>query len=251
MESNEMNTIVDGTDNYFFLYSGGLDSSYGLLKLLIKDDIVNPINLIFFNYGQCAEKFEWRAVQKVYSFLKENFDNRGILQTPIKFDLSSDLFSWTQSVSFTGTNSMPMNRNFAETEIENRNMVLFSILYSYILSLINQQNISHCKVIVFTGLRDKELPDASSSFFYHLNEAMDEYHKNYPFSVKFIVDENPNEILQNLKNNIFSLERQKIVEFCGSVSSCYCPKNGKPCYECPKCKNVDSIIKFVSNKGKF
>ncbi len=114
--------------------------------------------------------------------MKKNIKDRGILQKPIKFDIGSDLFCWTQSVSFTGIVRKPKNRNFAETEIENRNMVLFSVLYSYILSLINQQNVSQCKVIVYTGLRDKELPDASNSFFYHLNEAMVEYHKNYQFS---------------------------------------------------------------------
>lgn len=246
-----MHSIVEGDKNYFFLFSGGLDSSYGLLKLLIEGKIKKPINLIFFNYGQFSEKYEWQAVEKVYDFLERYFDTNNILQKPFKIDLSSDLFTWTESVSFTGSIHKPKNNKFAETEIENRNIVLFSILYSYILSLINRQAISKCEIIIYTGLRDKELPDASSSFFYHLNEAMKEYHEDYPFSVKFIIDETPNEILEKLKRNILPLDRKKIVEFCKSVSSCYAPKDGKPCYECAKCKNVDSIIKFVFNKGRF
>ena len=81
-----MHSIIGEDKNYFFLYSGGLDSSYGLMQLLIKDQIRNPINLIFFDYGQSAAKDEWQAVQKVYIFLKKNFDAHNILQRPLKFN---------------------------------------------------------------------------------------------------------------------------------------------------------------------
>ncbi len=238
--------------NYFFLYSGGLDSSYGLLKLLSKGEISSPLSLLFFDYGQSAAKYEWEAVERVYVFLeKNNLDSHNILQKPLRFDLRSDLFSWTESVSFTGTIHKPKNNKFSETEIENRNMVLFSVLYSYILSLVNRQNISQCDIVVYTGLRNKELPDASASFFYYLNEAMTEYHKDYRFSVEYIVEESPEKILEELKSGSLGLDRRQVLEFCESVSSCYSPINGKPCHKCPKCKDVDSITKFVFNQGRF
>ena|GEM_PF-6391293 len=243
--------ILSSDKNYFFLYSGGFDSSYGLLKLLIDGEMTSPLNIVFFDYGQAAATYEWEAVQKVYAFLKKSFDSSRTLQKPIRFDLRSDLFSWTDSVSFTGSNHTPKNANFSETEIENRNMVLFSVLYSYILSLINRQNIDRCEIVIFTGLRDKELPDASSSFFFHLSEAMEEYHKEYQISVEYIIDKTPAEILYELKNNVLGLNGAQVLEFCKSVSSCYRPQNGEPCYNCPKCKDVDSIIKFVFNKGRF
>jgi len=243
--------VLSEYKNYFFLYSGGLDSSYGLLKLLLDGKITSPINLIFFDYGQAAAGYEWEAVQKVCAFLKESFDSHNILQQPLRYDLRSDLFSWTDSVSFTGKNRKSTNARFSETEIENRNMVLFSVLYSYILSLLNQQNVGRCEIIVYTGLRDKELPDASSSFFFHLNEAMKEYHKEYQFSVEYLINKTPTEILKDLKDNVLNLNRAQALEFCESVSSCYNPIHGKPCYNCPKCRDVDSIIKFVSNKGRF
>ena len=243
--------VLSENKNYFFLYSGGLDSSYGLLKLLIGGEVTSPLNLLFFDYGQAAAKYEWKAVQKVYVFLKKNFDSQGILQRPLRFDLRSELFSWTESVSFTGSNHKPRNTNFSETEIENRNMVLFAVLYSYILSLVNRQNIGQCDVVIYTGLRDNELPDASRSFFFHLNEAMAKYHKQYQFSVNYLITETPNQILEDLKTNSLGLSRAQTLEFCESVSSCYRPVDGKPCYKCPKCKDVDSIIKFVSNRGRF
>ena len=246
-----MHTLSEGK-NYFFLYSGGLDSSYGLLKLLIENQITSPLNLVFFDYGQSAAKYEWNAVQKVYVFLEKNFDSHGVLQRPLRFDLRSDLFSWTESVPFTGnTDHRPRNTKFSDTEIENRNMVLFAVLYSYVLSLVNSQNISQCDTVVFTGLRDNELPDASSSFFYYLNEAMATYHKDYRFSVQYLIDKTPNEILEDLKSGSLPLSSEQALEFCESVSSCYSPIGGKPCQRCPKCIDLDSIIKFIWNKGRF
>jgi len=242
--------VLNKGKNHFFLYSGGLDSSYGLLKLLIRNEITDPLNILFFDYGQKAALYEWKAVQKVYAFLNKNLDSN-ILKQPHRFDLRSDLFSWTKSVSFTGMDHTPRNNDFSVTEIENRNMVLFSVLYSYILSLVNRQNIHQCEMIIYTGLRNKELPDASDSFFYYINEAMREYHKKYSFHVEYLVDKTPNEILNELKNNTLGLSSTQTLEFLKSVSSCYRPIDGKPCYTCPKCKEVDSIIKFVTNKGKF
>ena len=80
---------------------------------------------------------------------------------------------------------------------------------------------------------------------------MEEYHEEYRFSVEYLIDKTATQILEDLKNNTLSLNKAQVLEFCESVSSCYKPINGKPCYNCPKCKDVDSIIKFVSNKGRF
>lgn len=120
-------------------------------------------------------------------------------------------------------------------------MVLLSILYSYILSLIKKQKKSRCEVIILTGFRNNEMPDANSNFFSCLNNAMKLYHKEFSFSVKFIENLTPNDIFENLVNILKSERKSK--KFYDCTSSCYSPIDGKPCKQCPKCLMFEELLK--------
>jgi 7-cyano-7-deazaguanine synthase in queuosine biosynthesis len=142
--------------------------------------------------------------------------------------------------------SNPNGEGIDICEIENRNMVMYSILYSYILSLIKRQDISTCEIIVLSGLRNHELSDASEPFFGHLNQAMLEYHKEYKFTVEFIVDKTPKQILEDL-SSIFQNDEQTILNFCRCTHSCYSSTDGTPCNSCPKCKSINAIIEYLND----
>lgn len=242
-----MHKIYENQANYFFLISGGLDSSYGLLKFALQNRGSKPINLIFFDYGQATAKYEWESVCKVYDFLSNHFDQTQTFIEPFKIDLRSMLFSWSNSISFTGKQETGMiNSHFDICEIENRNMVIYSILYSYILSLIKKQDISACEIRVLSGLRNHELSDASEPFFRYLNQAMLEYHQEYKFVVEFIIDKTPRQILEALFS-IFQNDKQKILTFCRYTHSCYTSTDGTPCNNCPKCKSINAIIEYLND----
>jgi 7-cyano-7-deazaguanine synthase in queuosine biosynthesis len=242
-----MHRIYENQKNYFFLVSGGLDSSYGLLRFSIENKERRPVNLIFFDYGQATAEYEWKSVCKLYKFLTEHFGQNHALIEPFKIDLRSMLFSWSKSVSFTGKEETGiMNKHFNVCEIENRNMVIYSILYSYILSLVKKQDISSCEIVVLSGLRNHELSDASDTFFGYISKAMLQYHREYKFTTQFIVDKTPKQILEDLFI-IFQNDEQKVLNFCRYTHSCYSSINGNPCSNCPKCKSINAIIQYLTD----
>ena len=115
-----------------------MDSSFNLLEraeeFAIKKSsgIIHPI---FFDYGHKAAEFEWKRVKAIVQFIQKKH-GKIVVAKPLKISLKSNLFQWTKSNAFKGNSG---NRN---AEIENRNMVLFSALASYLLTSANNQKVT-------------------------------------------------------------------------------------------------------------
>ena len=227
--------------NYIHLLSGGLDSTYSILKLakdLKHDKSHAAIQPIFFDYGHYAAKTEWIRVKEIVKWIHLFLNDKTIIKNPIKISLRSQLFQWCKSQAFRGLEG----EEYAE--IENRNLVLFSVLASYLIACANHQKILKTKFEITSGFKEKELPDCNNNFFEKFTEIINLYTKNrqvpkdlsFHFPVLEYIDRDIviEETRKLLNNN--QIELDKFLEL---TTSCYSPTNaGKPCYKCCKCKSI-------------
>jgi 7-cyano-7-deazaguanine synthase in queuosine biosynthesis len=214
-----------GTYDYA-LFSGGLESTYALVSAL-ESNPEKRIAPIHIDYGQFASNYERTAVKRIIDLLKTSTEISARVLAPIYLDIGK-VFSWTESVAYTGNvlNSCP--------EIENRNMVIISIIYSYLLSKadLSQAN----KFILFTGFKDGEMPDANKDFFNHLSSLCMKYRPNQMLSFELL----KNESRDNIKHYLCAtLKRLGInsSNLLALLASCYAPKDGQSCNVCYKCKS--------------
>jgi 7-cyano-7-deazaguanine synthase in queuosine biosynthesis len=168
--------------NYVHLFSGGLDSTYGLLKLTndIEKGIKRKgsIHPVFIDYGHFAASVEWTQAQKIVEFIGTRVQAPSVVCTPIRIDLKSDLFTWCHNVAFTG-------KEFGETtcEIQNRNMVLLSTLFSYLLACAQNQGIEKASFEIYGGFKEGEMEDCKQKFFNALTDVFAIYQKRFPMKV--------------------------------------------------------------------
>lgn len=222
--------------NYIHLISGGLDSTYKLMALLkdIHEDKISKaiVTPVFFDYGHYAAQAEYESVKKVVNKVKEEFDTMSILEEPIKISLKSDLFLWCKNVAFTG-----IEVGDKDGEIQNRNMVLFSILASYLFACAENQGINEANFEIYSGFKEKEMSDCNQAFFDKISALLLTHKAKYNISLKVL----PASTWKQIKNEIIRLYKgqgNKFNEIEDIIISCYSPKNGKACGSCCKCKFI-------------
>jgi 7-cyano-7-deazaguanine synthase in queuosine biosynthesis len=222
--------------NHIHLLSGGFDSAYALLKKAKepgnKEITIHPV---FFDYGQYAAEQEWQSVQKIIAYLRDFLANNKIISDPIKISLRSDLFQWANSVAFKG---LVENADNTTAEIENRNMVLFSVLASYLIACANHQKIEKTKFVVTSGFKDGELNDCKQSFFDEISHVLSSYKKGMIFDFKAL-KKLKYQTLINKTKALLGWDEEELKEFRGLTLSCYNSTNGKACGICFKCKLID------------
>lgn len=230
-----MHTITEVTitqkGNFIHLLSGGLDSSFSLLELAEEFAANKSHNLIFpifFDYGHQAARIEWKRVKSVVQLIQKKY-GKTVVAKPIKISLKSDLFQWTKSNAFKGNSG---NRN---AEIENRNMVLFSVLASYLLTCANNQQVTTTSFTITSGFRDGELFDCNQRFFTAFEDLLKLYKPCFTFSFKFL-SETRHQIIEAIGRKY---NEQESEDFLRLTTSCYDPgKNGEPCGICHKCVSI-------------
>lgn len=134
--SNMREIKLNKTCNYVHLISGGLDSAYSLLAIAREKKEKEPsvvIHPIFFDYGQRVAEIEWASVAKIVGYIRSFLNEQSIVDDPVKISLESELFLWSESDAFKGVEGNP------DPEIENRNLVLFSVLTSYLMACAKVQ----------------------------------------------------------------------------------------------------------------
>jgi len=218
--------------NYIHLLSGGLDSAYSLLKIarkLKKDKESLIIHPIFFDYGHFSATTEWERTVKIVEYIRGFLSDKKLLDDPVKISLKSDLFQWCESDAFKG-------KGDGTCEIENRNIILFSVLASYLIACARHQKIDSAEFKITSGFKEKELPDCNNNFFKRITELLGTYTKN-KFKFDFDILEGMGR--QTVINKTKKLLRWKKIElrkFLQLTISCYSPINGKPCNLCCKCR---------------
>jgi 7-cyano-7-deazaguanine synthase in queuosine biosynthesis len=224
--------------NYIHLISGGLDSTYSLMaltKAIMEEkkprSIVAPV---FFNYGQYAAKDEYECALTVVNKVAEEFDAISIVEKPIKISLRSGLFHWCNNVAFTG-------KEIGDTtcEIQNRNMVLVSVLASYLFACAENQKINKTHFEIHSGFKNGEMRDCNSAFFNKMSELLSIYNPNYKMTLHLLPNLKRQQVINKMKR-LLKGDENKLKQFKGITISCYSPKNGKACGLCWKCQQLKS-----------
>lgn len=223
------------TINYVHVFSGGLDSTYGLLRLAknLEKQNANWIQPIFIDYGHYAALTEWRQVQNIVSFLNLKLKNSGIIREPVRLVLKSDLFGWCMNQAFTGKN---LEEN--DCEIQNRNMVLMSILFSYLQACAVNQKLDHASFEISSGFKEGEMKDASAEFFKALTATYSIYTKAYSMNISLLPAKNLSQIFTGMKKLLHG-SHTDLDRLVNLTTSCYAPSdNGAQCGKCYKCRTI-------------
>lgn len=227
--------VIQG-NNYIHLFSGGLDSTYCLFKLckeLEKSNEDSNVQPIFMDYGQFASTAEWSSVRGVIKFIHSEMLNQAILNDPIIINLRSDLFIWSKSVAFTGIETKD-----STPEIENRNMILLSILYSYAIACARNQSIPEAVFNVYSGFIDGEIVDCNNLFFTTLSKLMKQYHPEYTMNFHLLPANLKRETTYGKLKKLLKGSQPKLKRLLDLTISCYSPINGKACGNCWKCRKI-------------
>jgi 7-cyano-7-deazaguanine synthase in queuosine biosynthesis len=223
--------------NYIHLLSGGLDSTYALM-VLIKDikerkkprSIITPV---FIDYGHYAAKAEFACVKKVAAKIITEFDAKSILKEPLYISLRSELFQWCKSEAMIGRDI-----GKGTCEIQNRNMVLVSILASYLFASAENQKIEKTVFEIHSGFKDGEMPDCNLLFFELLKCLLLVYKPNYKMNFIILQNISRQQIFKKMKRLLKGNE-SKLQQFKDMIISCYSPKeDGSACGKCWKCRNI-------------
>jgi len=226
---------IEPTTNYIHLLSGGLDSSYALLQLA--NDICEgekdkyKISPIFFNYGQYAADTELNCSRKVVEKVKSLYTDLNIDEL-IVISLKSDLFSWCTSVVMTGKTWLEN-----DCEIYNRNMVLFSVLGSYLIGCAKKQKVENAEFEISSGFLNYEMDDSNDEFFGKISKLLNNYKEEFEFKIEFLSTMDRQTTRETIKE-ILKNDEKKQQEFIKLTNSCYCPIKGQPCNECSKCISI-------------
>ena len=218
-----------------------MDSGYSLLKIAKEKKEREPfvvIHPIFFDYGQYAAEAEWASAVRIVKYIRNFLNSQSIIDDPVKISLESELFQWSESVAFKGRAGYP------DPEIENRNLVLFSVLTSYLIACAKHQKIPKTQFYICSGFKERELPDCNDYFFKKFTELLSMYKPELKFYFGILKNWNRQKIINKTKA-LLGLSESELKKFRELTISCYSPINGKPCGECYKCKSleVEKIIR--------
>ena len=203
---------------YLVLLSGGIDSTIAALKIIERKDCARMIP-VFINYGQKSLEQEWNSVLKVAKNIKRLYgDSIEEFESPVRIDLGSKngfgIFNWSKSKLITG------NRG-ASDYVENRNMILISIVASYAESVKRGDE----QAVIVTGFRN-EWEDTSPKFVDAMNGVFKVLKTGVRVEAPVIQFKDKNELLK---------AHEKYRQFFDLTWSCYTPLNGKPCGNCSAC----------------
>jgi 7-cyano-7-deazaguanine synthase in queuosine biosynthesis len=217
--------------------SGGLDSSYSLLQIANekkKNDPSAVIHPIFFDYGQFVAETEWDRVTKIVEYIRDFLKERSMIDDPVKISLESELFQWTESDAFWGV------KGKRDAEIENRNLVLFSVLTSYLMACAKHQEITKTDFDISSGFKNKEMDDCSKDFFDKYKELLSIYKPGMTFHFQILGNWTLRRIVDETKRLLDYRNEAEFNKFRKLTVSCYSQTiDGEPCRICSKCKSLE------------
>jgi len=228
---------------YYALFSGGLDSTQAILKVMSGKKPVR-ITPLFFRYGQKSEEKEHEAVQKLVPLMRNCRDNdSSILDDCKEYDLTN-LFSWSKSPILKHNIG---NENNPDVDVENRNMILIGCAASIIMSewkIVGRKN--RAKLIV--GFKNEHY-DTKLKFANSISEVFSNMDKPISIVTPLIIE---NQERQSSYHRL-AKDAQKlgIFELLKQSWSCYYPKKGSVCKECSACKGRNAFLNELEIRIKM
>jgi len=218
------------------LLSGGIDSTLAALKVIrtaTRRD-VSRVAPVFIDYGQESREQEWQAVLKVSERLKREANGKGInFEAPVKINLTGSsrdgvrVFEWSQSMLIKGSRS-------ELAEVENRNMVLISVVASYAKAFTPQNE----KAVVITGFRN-EFYDTRIEFARQLNRIFRVLEMQIQIDTPVIEYEGDG----GKKKLVDIFSSMGYADLINLTWSCYTPHGNQPCGKCPACQKRNKAIR--------
>lgn len=225
---------LNSEGNHIHLLSGGLDSAYSILKLakgIKKEKSGVFIYPIFFDYGHKSAHIECECVKEIVKYIRGYLGDESIIKDPVIISLKSELFDWCRSQAFKGKDGEE------DPEIENRNLVLFSVLASYLIACANHQGIKSTDFKITSGFKENELGDSRKVFFKAIKKLLKLYKEDFTFDFQILKNMNHIQVIKKTKRLLKGNE-EELTKFRRSIISCYDPTaDRKPCEKCIKCKN--------------
>jgi 7-cyano-7-deazaguanine synthase len=233
--------------HYYSLLSGGFDSTLAILKVIYENREIR-ITPVFFDYGQKSRNEETKAVKEIIPAIRAYADKIAseTLIDDCRVIPLGNLFAWSQSTILEGR---PDNVDYG---LENRNMVFLSCLASLILA-DKEDSESKEYIEVITGFTNGYY-DTHIDFVHDLNTlfenmAQNKMTKRLKVIAPLIPDDNRDNVSEKRSLSIASslgvipLLREK-------TWSCYFPRNGATCKECPPCKKRRRIFTEYTIKSE-
>ena len=229
----------------YSLFSGGLDSTLAILKIISRNDAVK-VTPIFFDYGQKALKEEVEAVNQLIPAVRKFSKHKAtVIEDCKKIEIrknknvSEGLFSWSQSPLLEGR---PINK---DVDVENRNMILISCVASVIMAERKRSQIKSPVELIVGFLN--EYYDTSVNFVKVLNELFEVI--GYPIKVVTpLIPEGQKDPVS--LNKLVDIARSlNVLSLLKNMTwSCYYPQNGNPCDSCHPCSKRKSFFTELGMK---
>jgi len=229
--------------HYYALFSGGLDSTLAILKVISGEEPVR-VTPIFFYYGQKSGEKEAEAIEQLIPALRERKESQ---ETEIEDcrmldieNLEDGLFSWSRSAIL---KLRPMDDE--DVDVENRNMILIACAVSIIMADWKRAGKEE-DVELITGFLNGHY-DTSLVFVQKLNDLFDAIEKPIKVIAPLIPEGQegqvkPNQLIKLARSlNALGLLKTK-------TWSCYYPQDGEECHKCPPCSKRTRIFQELGMK---
>jgi len=235
----------------YILFSGGFDSTLAFLKIIEENDNMK-LTPVFFDYGQKSKEREAQAVSRLVPALRDRVKSKG---KTIEIDdcLTSEIpnaFRWSHSSIIEGR---PETKEYG---LENRNMVLLSLVVSKIMADYSREGSSGI-IEIITGFTN-EYYDTRLSFVHFYNSLLEKVGQETGLKIRVITPLIPDNQKDSIKVGINKLTRLahslNALELLDSMTwSCYFPEGDSECGHCPPCekrKRIFGELHKKKEKGK-
>ena len=229
----------------YSLFSGGLDSTLAILKIISGSDPAKVIP-VFFDYGQKAREEEIKAVSQLIPAIRKFSKHKDTVIADCKtFEIKRNknvdegLFSWSQSPILEGR---PIDE---DVDVENRNMILISCVASVIMSEWKSSQIKAPAELVVGFLNEHY--DTSVNFVRILNELFEVMGHPIKVIAPLIPEGQKDPVsLDKLVDIAHSLKAYSLLK--NMTWSCYYPRCGNPCGSCHPCSKRKSFFTELGMK---
>ncbi len=231
---------------YYSLFSGGVDSALATYKILVTTHGCH-ISPIFFDYGQKAARYEQEHSTKAVTILQSiaSRTNSTVDSCQAFQFVPSDFLSWSDSDILSRANGK------SNLDVENRNMILISLLVSIILADRKKTRASlrtKGQSGLIVGFKNEHY-DTRMQYVSLFNQLL----SKKPFFVSIVtplISSHQRRSFHSLAKEFFSDDSCKqLVE---NAWSCYFPTPaGQQCGKCPPCKARRHLQNEMRKRTEF
>jgi 7-cyano-7-deazaguanine synthase in queuosine biosynthesis len=231
-------------ERYYALFSGGLDSTMAIIKILASNQssILTPI---FFRFGQKSEEKEIQAISRLIPIMRNYLKKYPSIMEDCREYNVKGLFSWSKSPILKHNNS---DSNDGNPDIENRNMILMSCAGSVIMSdWKSEGKKTHTKLVV--GFKNEHY-DTKRRFANSVSEVFKSMGQ-LPISVVTPLITGEKNTLCSYHTLTKEAHSLDLIDILKQSWSCYYPEDNQPCGKCSACDGRNKFFGELETRIKM